>query len=103
MTEISKTFEATEATKTRMPTLSKIIEEFAFAQANEFIDAGQSVREATSIVANMLVRTAWVVAGCGVISEGGEPDREKFRSTVEAQMDAISFKSPEDGAEGGAA
>ncbi|MQW06620.1 hypothetical protein GHK45_23700 [Sinorhizobium meliloti] len=100
---MTNTFEATEAAKTRMPTLAKTIEEFAFAQANEFIDAGQPVREATSIVANMMVRAAWAVAACGVLSEGGVPDKDKFRSTVEAQMNAVCFKSTDSKAEGGAA
>jgi len=91
MTEETVTFDATEATRHRLPTVANIIEDFAFAQANEFISAGQSEREATSIVANMLIRSAWSVAAIGVLSVGEQPDKDKFRATVEAQLAAISF------------
>lgn len=97
MSELDNTFEATEATRSLFPTLGKSIEDFAFAQANEFIEAGQTAREATSIVANMMIRAAWTVASIAVLSEGGEPDADKFRSTVEAQINAITFK-PKGGA-----
>ncbi|MNU10422.1 hypothetical protein D3C72_2575600 [compost metagenome] len=50
----------------------------------------------------MLIRSAWSVAAIGVLSVGGEPDKEKFRATVEAQLEAITFK-PKAGDEGGAA
>lgn len=92
MTDDATKFDATEATRKRLPTVASIIDDFAFAQANEFISAGQSEREATSIVANMLIRSAWSVAAIGVLSVGGEPDKEKFRATVEAQLEAITFK-----------
>ncbi|TBY90464.1 hypothetical protein E0H40_12815 [Rhizobium leguminosarum bv. viciae] len=102
MRDDSTTFDATEATRQRLPTVANIIDDFAFAQANEFIDAGQSEREATSIVANMLIRAAWKVAAIGVLSQGGEPDKEKFRATVEAQLSAITF-TPKAAKEGGEA
>ncbi len=92
MSDSDNTFEATEATKALFPTLGKSIEDFAFAQANEFIEAGQTAREAASIVANMMIRAAWTVASIAVLSEGGVPDKDKFRSSVEAQINTINFK-----------
>ncbi|MGO7686227.1 hypothetical protein ACC696_16405 [Rhizobium ruizarguesonis] len=102
MSDDSTTFDATEATRQRLPTLANVIDDFAFAQANEFINAGQNEREATSIVANTLIRAAWKVAAIGVLSQGGEPDREKFRASVDAQLSAITI-TPKAAAEGGAA
>jgi len=64
---------------------------FVFNQADEFISAGQTAREATSIVASILIDAAWVVAGCGAVSEGVTPDKDKFRAVVEDVLDRVSF------------
>jgi hypothetical protein len=90
-------FNATERSKPLMPTLAKSFQDVAFAQADEFINAGQSVKEAASIVANILVETAWVVAGCGVVADGGVPNKDNFRAAVEATLERITFKDPEAG------
>jgi hypothetical protein len=100
MTDPAITFDATDATRIRLPTIAKIIDDFAFEQANEFISAGQSEREATSIVANILIQAAWTVAAIGVLSKGGEPDKERFRASVEAQLNAVTF-TPKASGEGG--
>lgn len=101
MTDTAETFEATEKARVRIPTMAKIIDDFAFDQAGEFIAAGQSTREATSIVANMLIRSAWTIASVAVLEAGGQPDKDKFRAAVEAQLNSITFKIVEK--EGGAA
>lgn len=85
-------FEATENSLALMPTLAQSFQDVAFAQADEFINSGQTVQEATSIVASILVETAWIVAGCGVVSGGGTPDKDKFRAVVEAAFEHIKFK-----------
>lgn len=89
---MSVEFKGTEQTKRLMPTIGEALEATAFAQADEFMTAGQSAREATSIVANLMIRTAWLVAATGAISEGAEPDKDKFRSNVEVMLDTIRFK-----------
>ena len=93
-----KHFDATEKAKVLFPTLSTALQQFALAQADEFISAGQSAREATSIVANIMIGVAWTVAAIGVLSEGGDPDKDKFRAAVEAQLASISFVEKEDAA-----
>lgn len=85
-------FDATEKSRALMPTLAQSFQEVAFNQANEFITAGQSAKEAASIVANILVETAWMVAGCGVLSDGGTPNPDNFRAAVEATLQRITFK-----------
>lgn len=86
--------ETTEKTKSLMPTLGENLQALAFKQADEFISAGQTVREATSIVASLLIDAAWVVAGCGAVSDGVTPDQDKFRGVVEATFQNITFKDP---------
>lgn len=87
-------FNATEATRRLMPTLGKSFQDAAFAQANEFVDAGQSPKEAGSIVANLMIEAAWIVAGCGVVADGGTPNKDNFRAAVEAALDRINFRDP---------
>lgn len=87
-------FSATDTSRKLMPTLAESFEALAFAQADEFINAGQSPKEAGSIVANMLIETAWIVAGCGVVADGGNPNKDNFRAAVEAVLDRVSFKDP---------
>lgn len=86
-------FEGTEETMRLMPTLRESLETLAFAQANEFLTAGQSAREATSIVANLMIHTAWVVAASGAVCEGVDPDKDKFRACVENVLDIIQYKA----------
>lgn len=101
MSDPAETFDATEKARIRIPTMAKIIDDFAFDQAGEFIAAGQSTREATSIVANMLIRSAWTIASIAVLDAGGVPDKDKFRAAVESQLESITFKTIKK--EGGAA
>lgn len=89
-------FTSTEASRKLMPTLAESFQTLAFAQADEFINAGQSATEATSIVANIMIDTAWIVAGCGVLADGGTPNKDNFRAAVEAVLDRISFNDPSD-------
>ena len=91
---MSVEFKGTEETKRLMPTIGTALEDMAFAQANDFIAAGQSAREAASIIANLMIRTAWLVAATGALTEGVEPDKDKFRSNVEAMLESIQFKDP---------
>lgn len=84
-------FKATDGTKAIAPTLGSAWGDIAFAQANEFVAVGQTPRQAASIVASLMIENAWVVAGCGVIAEGGKPDKDKFRAVVEAVLERITF------------
>lgn len=92
---MSNEFDATDASMKLIPTLGQAFQDAAFAQADEFINAGQTVREASSIVAYLLIEAAWVVAGCGVLADGKKPDPNKFRAAVEATLQRIAFKDPD--------
>lgn len=85
---------ATDAAKSLIPTLGQSFQDTAFAQANEFVDAGQSPKEAGSIVANIMIEAAWIVAGCGVVADGGRPNKDNFREAVEAALERITFRDP---------
>lgn len=93
MTAGAKLFKPTEASAALMPTLADTIQDFAFKQANEFIDAGQSTSEAGSIVAALLIEAAWMVAGAGVLADGRDPDADNFRAAVEEMLTRVRFKS----------
>lgn len=84
--------EPTEKTRSLMPTIGEALQDVAFKQADEFISAGQTVRQATSIVARLLIDAAWVVAGCGALSDGVTPDKDKFRGVVEDVLRVVAFK-----------
>lgn len=90
-------FEAKPGTAVRMPLLSEALINFAFNQAQEFVDRGQSVREATSICANLLLDAAWKVAGAGAAADGFDPNKDKFRARVEDVLERVSFSKMDDG------
>jgi hypothetical protein len=92
----SVTFTTTDATKKVIPTLSGMWESIAFEQAKELVDTGQSPREATSCVAHIMIENAWIVAGCGVVADGGTPDKDRFRAVVEAVLERIVFGGSSD-------
>jgi hypothetical protein len=78
-----------------MKTIGQHVCDFAFAQANQFVDLGHTPREAGSIVANILIQAAWEIAGCGAAADGVVPDPDKFRMCVEGVIERIEFKAPE--------
>lgn len=84
-------FEAKGGTIEAVHTLGEHLTDFAFKQANEFIDHGQTAHEATSIVANILLRVAWIVAGCGASADGNVPNRARFRERVEHVLKTVEF------------
>lgn len=84
-------FEAKPGTAVHMPLLSEALINFAFNQAQEFVESGNSVREATSICANLLLDAAWKVAGAGAAADGFEPNKDKFRARVEDVLERVSF------------
>lgn len=90
-------FEAKPGTAVHMPLLSEALINFAFNQAQEFVDSGQSVREATSICANLLLDAAWKVAGAGAAADGFDPNKDKFRARVEDVLERVSFSKMNDG------
>lgn len=92
-------FEAKPGTAVHMPLLSEALINFAFNQAQEFVESGNSVRESTSICANLLLDAAWKVAGAGAAADGFEPDKDKFRARVEDVLERVSFSKLDD--EGG--
>lgn len=89
----SEEFKATDKAKALFDPVSKSIEDAAFKLADDFISAGQSPREACSLVAHFLLRTAWGVAGAGAIADGHAPRPDFFRDAVEQALSDISFKS----------
>lgn len=94
MSEPAPEIKHTEKSKELAPTLQQAFTDLAFKQADEFIGAGQSAREAGSIVAHMLIQSAWIVAACGVKADGGTPDKDRFRAACEAALEHIQFKEP---------
>lgn len=88
----ARIFETSEASKALMPKLGDVVQDFAFTQAGEFVDAGQSIGEAGSIVAHLLIEAAWLVAGAAVLADGRNPDRDHFRAAVEDVLARIQFK-----------
>lgn len=90
-------FKAKPGTAVHMPMLSEALINFAFNQAQEFVDSGQSVREATSICANLLLDAAWKVAGAGAAADGFDPNKDKFRARVEDVLERVNFSKMGDG------
>lgn len=96
MTVEAKIIKPTEMSVGRLPRIGDVIQDFAFAQADEFINAGQSTSEAGSIVAALLIEAAWMVAGAGVLADGRDPDPDNFRAAVEAMLVRVRFKGADE-------
>lgn len=90
--EPGKSFEPSNTSRALMLKLGDTIKDLAFAQAEEFIGAGQSTREAGSIVAVLLVEAAWMVAASGALADGQTPDADRFRGMVEEVFTRFRFK-----------
>jgi hypothetical protein len=88
---MGETFEPNDAAKDAWPTMSKAIDEAAFNMADDFIQMGMGTAESSSLVANLLVRSAWVVAGTGRIATGETPNPEAFIGVARDITDKISW------------
>ncbi len=89
-------FDAKGKTNEMANPIGKYIINFAFAHAEEFIDEGHSAHQATSIMAGILLRAAWIVAGSGALADGAIPNKERFRRRVEEILEHVAFKDNED-------
>lgn len=92
---MTRKFVGTKKTKRLIPSVGAILEDAAIAQAEEFIAAGQTPRQATSIVANLMIRAAWIVAATGAFAEDDNPDPNRFRASVEEILAAVKFREGE--------
>lgn len=57
---------------------------------------GLTVDVAGSVVANALLRAAWIIAGSSKIEAGnGDPDIERFLGAARSSADSVTWKTPE--------
>ncbi|MGV0879477.1 hypothetical protein V6767_20290 [Martelella sp. FLE1502] len=84
-------FMASEKSQAAFPVLSKQVSEAAFRIAEDFAEYGQSVREATSLTAEIFVNAAWLVAASGAIAEGNVPQGDLFRKAAENAINRIDI------------
>lgn len=85
-------FKPKESSRTAITTIMTTIRNFARDQTEELMLAGEDADKATSIVANMMVREAWIIASIGVIAMGRKPNPDNFRAAVEDMLGTVSFK-----------
>ena len=94
MSDTSTTFTASETDAAKARTMSQVFEEQARAMARDMIEVGGlSPSEAGSLVANMLLRAAWIVAAQGRLAEEQEPRPEHFAIVARKWADRVLFQS----------
>ena len=72
--------------------LNDAIEGLAEEGFNFLISLGLSPRDAGSVVANIMLKHAWALAGAGkILSGAGEPDPEMFINAARAQIGTVRF------------
>lgn len=89
------TFEATPATLERIPPMVEVVRGMATDMADQLIDAGLPVNQAGSVVANILLQEAWIVAAVSKMAVGGVPDPAVFTSSVEEMLALVRFDRDE--------
>lgn len=89
-------------------TISDQLFEIGDAFTTDLIQAGADPQMAGNVVATMMLRAAWAIAGSGKIIAGkGDPDPALFAEAAMGATKSVTFKCPSDhvaiGAKGGAA
>ena len=87
-------FEPTPASRAKIPSISDGIAAYAEQFCDELMSAGLPPDQAASVVANVLLREAWVIAAVGRLSVGGVPDPDRFRARCEDAIANVKFKPP---------
>lgn len=83
-------------------TVSETFRELADAYATEMIQAGADPQMAGSVVANIMMREAWIIAGSAKIMAGkGEPDFNVFIEAAREMSKTVTFIDPTTPIEGG--
>ena len=56
------------------------------------VESGLSPREASSVIANIMLQQAWALAGAGkILSGAGEPDPDMFIEAARFQSGTVRF------------
>ena len=87
------TFELTPDARSQIPSISDAIAAYAERFSDELMAVGLPIEQATSVVANVLVREAWVIAAVGRLSASGVPDPDRFRALCEQAIAEVQFKA----------
>lgn len=75
--------------------ISETFREIADAYATEMINAGADPHVAGSVVANLMMREAWAIAGSGKIMAGkGAPNIEVFLDAAREMAGMVTFLDP---------
>ena len=82
-------------TRQTAQTISDQLFEIADEFTSDLIRSGADPQVAGSVVANMMLRAAWAVAGGGKIMAGkGEPDPEIFAAAALDATSSVTFSVP---------
>lgn len=87
----SEFFKLSDTAKAIIPNEAVSMFDQAELLAKDFMSTGHTYQEAASIVAHILVRTGWAIACNGRLSVGEQPDKQRFRETVEDAFQHVSF------------
>lgn len=76
-------------------TIAETFREIADAYATEMIHAGSDPQMAGSVVANIMMREAWIIAGTAKIMAGkGKPDFDVFIEAARDMSKTVTFIDP---------
>jgi hypothetical protein len=84
-------FRLSDTAKTIIPNEAVSMFDQAEVLAKGFMSTGHTYQEAASIVAHILVRTGWAIACNERLSIGEQPDKQRFRETVEDAFQHVRF------------
>lgn len=92
-------FQLPEWARESIPDVDALLEKVSLSMANQFLECGMDSKEACSLAATLLVRSAWRIAATGVIQSGGRPDPTRFIRTAEDVTEKFRFIEPENTSE----
>lgn len=75
-----------------IPTWDDALATACIQMASSIVQSGHTKHEATSIVANMMIKTAWALAGMGAVEDGKRPRPQAFLFAVDRAIKSIEFR-----------
>lgn len=88
-------FEIRKEARPLIPTWQASISAAGIEMALALMEAGQTPSEACSVIAHMLIRSAWSIAGSGAIEEGKRPRPAYARLALENAIKSVEFYDAE--------
>ena len=93
MSDDQVSFEVSDEVRAKYPEMSQLIGDLTEGLLAELVSMGVPLHHAGSVIANMMLRDAWLTAAlCKLEAGQGQPDPGRFLTAAQAAISSVKFR-----------